>query len=336
MFEVTTKKSIWEISNKDFPQSASEREKLRFLIGYAVLAPSSHNTQPWRFRISGELSIEIYADSSRRLKVADKDQRELYLSIGCALENLLIAAEHFGYQCVVEYFPQTGNEEFVARVCFQPNPQISHTPHARLFRFITERATFHGAFANAPVSEAILREIYAFAEEAGVNLYLTDNEEIRRRADDLIARSDAMQFADPEFRQELAYWIGKGAFGNSWLMSQIGSLATAYLNLGKATARGDSKALHSAPVMGLITSLHNDRRSQVKAGQVFERIYLTAREYGIGVRPMSQICQIPEHKEELKNLLGLPNNHPQQPFLLGYAEFTGAHTPRRSVEEVLF
>jgi nitroreductase len=78
------------------------RERLLRLVEYAILAPSSHNSQPWTFAVS-EDEIRIFVDRDRWLPMADPDQRELYVSIGCALENLLIAAERFGRTTRVWY-----------------------------------------------------------------------------------------------------------------------------------------------------------------------------------------------------------------------------------------
>lgn len=52
-------------------EETSLREKLEQFLKYAILAPSSHNTQPWLFKIVGEDTIEVYADDSRWLKIAD-------------------------------------------------------------------------------------------------------------------------------------------------------------------------------------------------------------------------------------------------------------------------
>jgi hypothetical protein len=331
----TKAKNLWEIAASDFPANGSANEQLKFLLRYALLAPSSHNTQPWLFKIKSENTIEIYADETRWLKIADADKREMHVSIGCALENLLTAAARFGFETRTNYFPNGENGTLVASVELKQNENANDERRANLFEFLTTRSTFHGVFLEREIPENVLHEIETLADEDGISLYLTSDEKIRQEVDDLIARSDARQFADPAFRKELSYWIGQGVFGNSWLMSQIGSLAVAYLNLGKSTAKTDAKVLRSAPVLGLITSAENDRASQVKAGQVFEKIYLTARKHSLGVRPMSQIVQILEHKEELKKLIPQTTQFPQQPFLLGYADLTNAHTPRRTLEEVL-
>ena len=86
----------WKIKEENFPETGGIEEKIRFLLNYAILAPSFHNTQPWKFSIKGN-NIEVYADFTRQLPEVDPEKRELYISVGCAISNLLIAAEHFGF-----------------------------------------------------------------------------------------------------------------------------------------------------------------------------------------------------------------------------------------------
>jgi len=58
--------SAWQVDTQDFYKCRSDKERLEFLLRFAVLAPSSHNSQPWRFEI-GEGAIKIFLDFSRRL-----------------------------------------------------------------------------------------------------------------------------------------------------------------------------------------------------------------------------------------------------------------------------
>jgi hypothetical protein len=330
-----TAASPWAINERGFPRGGSEREQAKFLLGYAVLAPSSHNTQPWQFAVEEDGTVRVFLDEAGWLKVADADRRELHLSVGCALENLLIAARHFGFTPHVAYFPEPNDASFVARVELVKRGGSPSGADVALFDAITIRRTHHQTFEARPVAPELLRALQDCGDEPGIQLYLTGDDEIRRRVDELIAQSDAATFANPEWRAELAHWIGQGVFGTPWLISQLGRLATAYLNLGGFTERGDRQVLMSAPVLGLLTATENDRISQIKAGQIFERIYLTSALHGLGVRPMSQLCQVPETKAELAWLIPPPGRFPLQPFLLGYAEMTADHTPRKSVEEVL-
>src|SRR4029453_2672477 len=85
------------------PGALPIEQQLRSLVRYAVLAPSTRNSQPWRFTIERN-TVRVWADPSRRLPVADPDGRELHLSLGCALENLLVAGALLGYRREVACF----------------------------------------------------------------------------------------------------------------------------------------------------------------------------------------------------------------------------------------
>lgn len=348
--EYNPKVTPWQIQEQDFPREGSSKEKLRSLLRYAILAPSSHNTQPWKFAV-GRDEIQVYVDKTRWLKVADSDQRELYISVGCALENLLIAAEHFGYGHQVIYFPEPDQEELVATVKFMPHePALSRSPEqsersakgqpspfrdAALFDAIPTRHTNRKVYEERPISQENLQRLQDCCVEEGLWLHMTSDPEIKRKVDELIVRGDALQFSDPAYREELGYWIGQGVFGAPWLMAKIGQLAVTYINVGKGQAKKDSEVLMSAPVLAAISSKANDRPSQVKVGQVFERLCLTATVLGICVHPMSQILEVPELKAEVAKLIPIPDVFSQHTFRLGYAEPEKEHTPRRPVEEAL-
>jgi len=325
--------SPWQVDETGFPEQGEAAEKLTYLLRYAILAPSSHNTQPWRFDVE-EDEIRIYADKSRWLQVADVDQRELHISIGCALENLLVAAEHFGYEHQTAYLPQEGGDDLIARVTLEPGGARSDVRSAEHFYAIPERHTNHNLYDGEPIPADDLQLLRACSAEQGLFLHLTDETEIKREVDEMIVEADVMQFADPAWREELGYWMGRGVFGTPWLMSKVAQLAVTYLNMGKGTAKKDSELLMSAPVLAVISSPADDRVSQVKAGQVFERVALMATALGIRVHPMSQILEIAEFRDRVAELIAEPGVVPQHTFRLGYAEDEG-HTPRRSVEELL-
>src|SRR5215203_4841061 len=103
----------WKVSDDIFPMSGEAQEKLRFLLNYAVLAPSGHNTQPWLFRLSGD-EVELYADRTRGLPVVDPEDRALNISCGAALLYLRIAIRHFGYAGKVETFPSPDETDLLA------------------------------------------------------------------------------------------------------------------------------------------------------------------------------------------------------------------------------
>src|SRR6056297_1743066 len=133
----------------------------------------------------------------------------------------------------------------------------------------------------------------------------------------------------------LGYWIGQGVFGTSWLMSKIGRLAITHINMGNSTAKKDSAVLMSSPVLRLISSKDNSRETQIKIGQVYQRLSLLAASCGIWCQPMSQIVQVEETAQKLSELQPDSNLFPQLPFRLGFAEPERHHTPRRTLEEIV-
>ncbi len=329
--------TLWEINESDFPRTGSPGEKLRFLVGYSILAPSPTNTQPWKFAVSN-VDIRLYVDRRRWLKVADKEQRALYLSAGCALENLQIAARHFGYRVTVEYCsrpingPDPGNLELAADVFLDADAaRVADDP--ALFRAIAERCTDRSAYAPGDFSEDVIAQMEACCTEAGIHLQFITAAETMRQMNELVRHADEIEFADSAFRRELAALIGLGVFGASRPASAFGRIVMTYLSRGEQALRQDHALIASAPKLGLLTSERDDRTSQVRAGQVLERLWLTATTLNVHLHPMSQMLQVPKVKEQFSRIINLPDLVLQQPFLLGRVQTAPRHTPRRPFSE---
>lgn len=320
----------WDVKESDFPANGSGEEKLQFLLSYAILAPSSHNSQPWKFNVSGD-EIRLYADKTRWLKVADADQRELHISLGCALENLLVAAEHFGYGYNVTYFP--GDEDLVAVVKLTPDGQLSRD--SSLFNAILARHTNRKLYENRSIPESALQMLPNRSTGDNLQLYLTSDPKTISRFVDLVVQADRIQYGNPDYRSELGFWLGQGVMGPTGIQAKIAQLYVVLLDAGSGQIKMDAKLVNSTPVLGFISSKENDRISQVKAGQLFERVWLTAEAEGIRLQPMSQALEVPATKAELTALTSEKGLYPQQAFRLGYAEPEEEHTPRRPVAEVI-
>jgi len=113
----------WSISAEDFPANGTMAEKWKFFLRYAVLAPSSHNSQPWLFRLRND-TLELRADRRRACRVKDPNDRELVMSCGCALFHLRCAMRHFGYLGTVEIFPDR-DPDLVARVSLNARENVA-------------------------------------------------------------------------------------------------------------------------------------------------------------------------------------------------------------------
>ena len=99
-------RNVTEASSTDKDATPILARQARFLAGVARRAPSLHNTQPWRFTVSGD-AIELQADASRQLTV-DPDGREMFISCGAALYGLRLAVRSLGYLPEVEILPGPG------------------------------------------------------------------------------------------------------------------------------------------------------------------------------------------------------------------------------------
>jgi regulatory protein YycI of two-component signal transduction system YycFG len=332
LFQPKASVDAWQVKESDFPVNSSNEEKLKFLLNYAVLAPSNYNTQPWKFNVSGN-DIEVFSDKTRWLTFADADQREFYISIGCALENLLIAAGHFGYIGEVQYFPEPNRTDLVATVRLIPGGKLENEGHG-LFQSILERHTNRQPYENRTIPDSDLRLLNNTTEK-GFWLNVASDPKIKSEFRDLEVRADTIQYDNIEYKSELGYWLGQGVMGPTGIQAKIAQFEVLFLDVGKDQTKKDSDLLNSTFELGIITSSENDRTSQVKAGQLLERVWLVATASNIRVQPMSQVIEVPQIKAELAKLVPDKGSYLQQTFRLGYAPPETELTPRRPLKEVL-
>ncbi len=323
---------LWHLDEDVYPRDKPLDEKLAFLLNYAQLAPSSHNSQPWHFSVQGS-EIHLYPDLKRWLQVADPERRELYISLGCALENLLVAAEHFqlGYQ--VSFFSDRDGTEHFASVTFAEDRPISNVRDAALFQAIQQRRTNRERFLPRLVPKEELLQIKAARLERDLHLQFIANIDQKRQLASMVKHADKTLFANAAYRSELARTLGEGAFGNTWPWSRLAKFMVRHFNLGKRIGKQNAQHLISAPVLVVLSSHHDDAIEQIKIGQLYERIALTCTKLGLSVQPLSQILEIPAQRQQLAGLLPDSGLLPQHFFRLGYTNRSPASTPRRPVSQ---
>ncbi|MDH4064016.1 MAG: hypothetical protein OEW19_06425 [Acidobacteriota bacterium] len=326
--------SPWEIDPTAFPREGSEADRLRFLLRYALLAPSTRNTQPWQFRVS-HTEVELHLDMARWQRVADADQREMYISVGCALENLLVAAAHYGYRTAADGIASNRHPTLVARVRFMPHDVPPPSVGDPRFEAMRRRRTEHGVYDGTPVAAEDLTALSEVSLEPGQRLDWITDDAGRHAVDELVMRADALLLSRPDYRHELGELIGTGAFGAPWLIATVGRFAVSYLMPAASFAKADHKAITSSPVLGVISAHTGTREAQVRAGQLLERLYLEGTVRGLSLQPVSQLLQTDETREALTALLPDPAWVPLQPLRLGHAKPHDSHTPRRALDEVL-
>ena len=320
----------YDIKDSDFPANGTTEDKLGFLINYAVLAPSIHNSQPWKFNVSKD-EIRLYADEARWLPVADADKREYFISLGCALENLIIAAEHFGYTCQTVYFP--GEVGLVAVVKFAPS--IQSIPDPWLFGAIQSQKSSDMPYLDRVIPDEDLEKLQNQFRDQNIQIHFLSNSEIKTGFQDLVVRADLIQYADANYKSELGHWLGQGVMGPTGVQALIDQMFVVFLDAAPEKTRKDIELVNSTRTLGFVITGENDRESKVLAGQEFERFWLAATAAGLSIHPMSQVLEVPETKAELSRLLAPLSGNVQQVFLIGYAKKENERTMHRPLEDVI-
>ncbi|MEL1263964.1 Acg family FMN-binding oxidoreductase [Pseudoxanthomonas putridarboris] len=308
------------------------------LVRHATLAANSHNTQPWRFRV-GAGSIDILPDLARATPAVDPDDHHLFVSLGCAAENLAIAGAASGRPGTL-----VSQEDGSVRYAFsesgpRPDPLLAAIPRRQ-----STRALYDGRSVAAADIEALQRAV----RMPGVRtLILTDRARIDRARDLVVAGNDA-QMADPAFMAELKAWLrfnprsamarGDGLFsgstGNPPLPDVLGRRAfDAFFD---AAGENDKYARHIDSSAGIAVFLaeREDKAHWVAVGRTCQRFALTATTLGLKHAFINQPVEVARLRPELAALVGAPGMRPDLVLRFGYGP-TLPYSPRRPPASVL-
>jgi nitroreductase len=332
----------WKVSEQDFPQSGRAEEKLRFMLNYAVLAPSGHNTQPWLFKVRDD-TVELCADRSRALPVVDPEDRALTISCGAALLHLRLAARHFGYADEVNVFPNPEDADLLAEVRLGDPYEATAEEH-QLFEAINMRRTNRSPFQDREIPDEVLRALEAAASGEGAWLRTITDLATKNAVADLVAEGDRTQWSDRRFRRELAAWVHPNrtksrdgmpgyAFGFGDLMSLAGPLVMRTFDMGGGRAAQDRELAEGSPVLAVLGTETDTPVEWLSAGQALGRVLLRARAEGIDASYLNQPIEVPELRPRLRDTIGA-SGLPQLLFRMGYGPEVKP-TPRRSADEVL-
>lgn len=332
----------WEVTAAEYPRLGTAADKLRFMLRFAVLAPSNHNTQPWMFRMRGD-SVELYANRARSLHVTDAEDRQLLISCGCALLHLRAAIWRFGYVDNTILLPTPGDADLLARVSLgeedPPTPQ-----QLALFDAILKRRTNRQLFRDDPLPEELQHDLLRAAEREGAWLHFVKNREHRNALADLIAEGDRRQWANQRFRLELAAWlhsnnteahdgIPNSAQNAGDLLSVAGPLVVRTFDLGEGQAAKNRDIAAYSPSLVVLGTDADGPAAWLSAGQALARVLLRARVDGVWASFLNQPIETPELRPRVAELTGR-EGCPQVILRLGYGPNVNP-TPRRTVDEVL-
>lgn len=331
----------WTEAVDDFPLLGDDAAQLRALVRYAVLAPSGHNTQPWRFAVGAD-ALELRADRTRALPVVDPADRELTISLGAALYHLRLAARRFGRVATVDLLPAPHDPDLVARLRLAPGPEPSGEER-RLFAAIPRRHTNRGPFASRPVPPEVIEQMGAAAAVEGAWLHVVAGD-ARLALAELIAEGDRRQMADAAFRRELAAWVRPNRSdrpdgipgytqGIGDLASIMGPLVLRTFDLGRGQAAHDRELALGSPLLAVLGTAGDEPSDWLAAGQALARLLLVARDAGVQASFLNQAIEVEPLRAEVHRLLRWPGA-PQLVLRFGFGREVRP-TPRRPVADVL-
>jgi hypothetical protein len=291
-------------------------ESFRALVRYATLAPSSHNTQCWQFRLEDQ-AIAILPDLSRRCPVVDPDDHHLYVSLGCAAENLAQAAIAQGLSVNITF---DGSGDGVVRVALDSGSAIA-TP---LFEAIPHRQCSRTEYDGQPISPEELHLLTTAGTGDGVRVVMLTQPAQIETVVAYVVRGNTAQLTNPTFRQELKAWIrfndgaakrtGDGlsgrTTGNPAAPSWLGKLLFKLLLRVQPENEKVARYIRSSAGVAIFVSDQNDRAHWLEVGRCYERFALQATALGIRNAFVNQPVEEASLRPEFAKALGLGAGRP--------------------------
>lgn len=334
----------WNIKEDEFPKNGTIEDQIKFLLGYAILAPSVHNTQPWLFKVSGN-KLEIFPNWRYKLPYSDPSDRGLFISLGCCITNIYSAASYFNFGCeiLINAHPK---EDATIEITFLKNKKLVNSL-ATLFPFITKRYSNKLLYLDEPIDENILKQIDKSAKDNEVVIALVNNKSIIKDVANLHEISISHFSNNNLFRKELSYWIrsnnsnledGMPGFvvGSKPIQTFVGRYLIKYFSfVFKLLGKKDKILIEKSPVIGIVASQDDDIKSWINVGRKFEEFALRATSLGLNLTIMNAIIQDKRYLKDLMRLLRLEHVKPQLFFRIGYSKNAPYHTPRRTLKKFL-
>ncbi|MEM8837288.1 MAG: Tat pathway signal protein [Pseudomonadota bacterium] len=310
------------------------------LVRLSTLAANGHNSQPWKFRLD-ETRIRILPDLSRRTEIVDPDDHHLYVSLGCAAENLAIAASAHGRAAnvAIESGPET-----------EINILLEYGPASNMamYEAIPLRQSTRSEFDGQPVSPADLNLLKEAAQREGVSvLFFTGPSDLDAILEFVVAGNSA-QMDDPAFVAELKEWLrfspdraiaeGDGLFsattGNPVVPEWLGGLM--FQSFFTKQGENDKYRAHIRSSAGIAVFIgdKDDPEHWIKVGRSFERFALQATVLGIRNAHINQPIEVPSVRPEFANWLGMPEARPDLVVRFGRAPALPMSL-RRPVDQIL-
>jgi hypothetical protein len=321
-------------------ESGEKPTLLRELVRYATLAPSSHNTQCWKFRIE-ETAISILPDLARRCPAVDPDDHHLFVSLGCSAENLIQAALAHGLMGHARFDSPGGD---ALRISLESTRAVTSS----LFQAIPERQTTRGEYDGKPLSRQELELLEKTGTGSGVRVILLTGRAAMENVLEYVVQGNTTQMSDRAFVEELKRWIrfsgdeavrtGDGLYsassGNPSLPPWLGNRLFDLFFTPKSENDKYAKHVRSSAGIAVFVSDDSSPAQWVDVGRSYERFALLSAALGIRNAFLNQPVEVPTLRPQFASFLGIGARRPDLVVRFG----RGPKLPpslRRSVQAVL-
>jgi len=309
-----------------------------------VLAPSAHNTQPWRFTAQSN-QIDIYVDWDRHLPISDPTHRQLLVSIGCAIANAKVAAHYWGYEAEVTYFPagQT-NDAPVAQLILKSSRSKNQLSLAELFSAIEARRTDRALYDSQPLTDA---ERAAITKDADSSVLLLENNSAIKQIAALTEEATVKTLSRDDFREELSHWVRSNwsdrpdgmpgyAMGMPPPVSLVSSFIVRHMPIHKQEGPKTRQQISSSSVVAIIATDSESPADSLRAGEALETLWLRATAAGLAVAPLVATVEAGEPIRQRLMRIANTKKYPQSVLRIGHGSAVPLRaTPRRNVEDCL-
>ncbi len=272
----------------------------------ALHAPSVFNTQPWRWRISGD-TMELYADQDRQLTATDPGGRLLLISCGAALHHARTALAAAGWTCTVDRMPDPTRPDLLARV--RLGEAVPADPEAqRMAAAVPRRRTDRRAFGDQPVTDETLTRLRRFVEFEGAYLHVVPHDQVPALALST-ERAAAAEEDDPAYREERERWTNRPQWRGDGVTPATAVEPTLRRvpvrdyapegNAGLTAGEGVDKGAAYVIIFGM-----TDRGADLlRGGEALSALLLMATAEGLATAPLSEAVEVAWTRHLLTSLL---------------------------------
>ena len=321
------------------------RDVVEAVLAVASRAPSIHNTQPWEWVLRDD-ALELRADRTRRLSVADPDGHSLLISCGAAACLTELALRAAGWDVSTEHLPDPGDPDLLARFSDAREAPASEDDRAAVEAALSRRSD-RRPFTPDPLPEDIVEQLREAAQGQEVYAHFPMRADEQLDLAVAVSWADRVERDDPAYRAEMQRWVSDAEVHTEGVpVSAVPHVEAGHprhtdvplrdFEVGVSGAQLIAQDVDEHPLIAVVFTRNDGAVAQLRAGEAMMRLMLTAERLGVASCPLSQAVDLGAFRSRVRTLMSWPD-YPQMMLRLGYPAETpsGPRTPRRPVAAVL-